>query len=157
MNMEIQYYNKIRWGLAPLAPNDAPPLVYEVNRLCTSFGLRRSLWHLMAPRFVIKIICNAIFDNLIKLMSSFLSQRKLGVSVEGEISTPLDIKAGVPQVVPVPHTIQLIHNDTLQTISVHLALFADDASLYARERIEGYVLRKLQPLLNSMTAWCSRN
>jgi hypothetical protein len=25
--MEIQYYNKIRWGLAPLAPNDAPPLV----------------------------------------------------------------------------------------------------------------------------------
>jgi hypothetical protein len=24
--MKIQYYNKIRWGLAPLAPNDAPPL-----------------------------------------------------------------------------------------------------------------------------------
>jgi hypothetical protein len=27
MDMEIQYYNKIRWGLAPLAPNDAPPLM----------------------------------------------------------------------------------------------------------------------------------
>jgi hypothetical protein len=26
MNMKIQYYNKIRWGLAPLAPNEAPPL-----------------------------------------------------------------------------------------------------------------------------------
>jgi hypothetical protein len=26
MNMKIQYYNKIRWGLAPLAPNNAPPL-----------------------------------------------------------------------------------------------------------------------------------
>jgi hypothetical protein len=24
--MKFQYYNKIRWGLAPLAPNDAPPL-----------------------------------------------------------------------------------------------------------------------------------
>jgi hypothetical protein len=24
--MKIQYYNKIRWGLACLAPNDAPPL-----------------------------------------------------------------------------------------------------------------------------------
>jgi hypothetical protein len=24
--MKIQYHNKIRWGLAPLAPNDAPPL-----------------------------------------------------------------------------------------------------------------------------------
>jgi hypothetical protein len=22
--MKIQYYKKIRWGLAPLAPNDAP-------------------------------------------------------------------------------------------------------------------------------------
>jgi hypothetical protein len=30
MNMEIQYYNKIRWGLAPLAPNDAPPLVMSI-------------------------------------------------------------------------------------------------------------------------------
>jgi hypothetical protein len=27
--MKIQYYNKIRWGLAPLAPNDAPPLQYS--------------------------------------------------------------------------------------------------------------------------------
>jgi hypothetical protein len=24
--MKIQYYNKIRWGLAPLAPNNAQPL-----------------------------------------------------------------------------------------------------------------------------------
>jgi hypothetical protein len=24
--MKIQYYNKIRWGLAPLAPNDATEL-----------------------------------------------------------------------------------------------------------------------------------
>jgi hypothetical protein len=29
--MEIQYYNKIRWGLAPLAPNDAPPLVVSIK------------------------------------------------------------------------------------------------------------------------------
>jgi hypothetical protein len=26
MNMKIQYYNKIRWDLAPLAPNDKPLL-----------------------------------------------------------------------------------------------------------------------------------
>jgi hypothetical protein len=33
MNMRIQYYNKIRWGLATLAPNDAPPpgVVLENN------------------------------------------------------------------------------------------------------------------------------
>jgi hypothetical protein len=32
---------------------------------------------------------------LIKLISSFLSQRKFRVSVEGEMSTPLDIEAWV--------------------------------------------------------------
>jgi retron-type reverse transcriptase len=34
---------------------------------------------------------------LIKLISSFLSQRKLRVSDRGEISTVRDIEAGVPQ------------------------------------------------------------
>jgi hypothetical protein len=35
--------------------------------------------------------------SLIKLISSFLSQRKFRVSVEGEISTPRSMQAGVPQ------------------------------------------------------------
>jgi hypothetical protein len=36
---------------------------------------------------------------------------------------------------------------------VHLALFANDESLYAPERNDCYVLRKLQCGLNSMAAW----
>jgi hypothetical protein len=35
--------------------------------------------------------------NLVKLISSFLSQRKFRVSVEGEMSTPREMQAGVPQ------------------------------------------------------------
>jgi hypothetical protein len=35
--------------------------------------------------------------SLIKLISSFLSQRQFRVSVEGERSTPRGIQAGVPQ------------------------------------------------------------
>jgi hypothetical protein len=35
-----------------------------------------------------------------------------------------------------------------------LALFADDTCLYATDRKEGYVLRKIQRGLNSMAAWC---
>jgi SMC interacting uncharacterized protein involved in chromosome segregation len=35
--------------------------------------------------------------NLIKLVSSILSQRKFSVSFEGEISTPRVMQAGVPQ------------------------------------------------------------
>jgi hypothetical protein len=35
--------------------------------------------------------------SLIKFINSFLSQRKFRVSVEGELSTPRDIQAGVQQ------------------------------------------------------------
>jgi hypothetical protein len=47
-------------------------------------------------------------------------------------------------------------NDTTLTSSVNLSLFADDTCLYATDRKEGYVLRKIQRGLNSMATWCKR-
>jgi hypothetical protein len=86
--------------------------------------------------------------SLIKLISTFLSNRKFSVSVEGEVSTPRIMKAGVPQgSVLSPTLFNIYVNDTTPpppTIGVLLALFADDTSLYATERNEGYVLRKIQ-------------
>jgi hypothetical protein len=41
-----------------------------------------------------------------------------------------------------------------QTSGINLALFADDTCLYARDRKEGYVLRKIQRELNSMATSC---
>jgi hypothetical protein len=41
-------------------------------------------------------------------------------------------------------------NGTPQTHGVHLALFLNNTSLYVTERMEGYVLRKIQCGLNSM-------
>jgi hypothetical protein len=67
--------------------------------------------------------------SLIKLIGSFLSQRKFRVTVEGEMSTPRYMQAGVPQgSVLSPTLYNLYTNDT------HLALFADDICLYATER-----------------------
>jgi retron-type reverse transcriptase len=94
---------------------------------------------------------------VIKLISQFLSERKFRVSVEGEMSTPREMQAGMPQgSVLSPTLYNLYINDTTQTIGVNLALFADDTCLYAKERKEGYVLRKLQRGLNSIAAWCER-
>jgi hypothetical protein len=54
--------------------------------------------------------------NFIKLISSFLSQRKFRVSVEGEISTPREMQAGVPQGSVLSPTLYSIYiNDTPQT------------------------------------------
>jgi hypothetical protein len=95
--------------------------------------------------------------SLIKLISSFISNRKFSVSVEGEMSTPRIMKAGVPQGSVLSPTLFNMHiNDMPQASGVHLALFADDACLYATERKETYVLRKLKRGLNSMVEWSKR-
>jgi hypothetical protein len=95
--------------------------------------------------------------NLIKLISSFLSQRKFRVSVEGELSTPRYMEAGVPQgSVLSPTLYNLYINDTPQATNLHLALFADDTCLYATDRKEGYIVRKLQRGLDTLVAWCER-
>jgi hypothetical protein len=69
------------------------------------------------------------------------------------MSTPRCVQAGVPQGSVLSRT---LYNLYPQTVDVNLALFADDTCLYATERKEGYVLRKVQRGLNSMLAWCER-
>jgi hypothetical protein len=68
--------------------------------------------------------------SLIKLISSFLSQTKFRVSVEGEMSTPGDIRAGVPQgSILAPSLCSLYINDTSQTPGVYLGLYTDDTCM----------------------------
>jgi hypothetical protein len=52
------------------------------------------MWH---PGLLYKLSKLKFSTSLIKLISSFLSQRKFSVSVEGEMSTPREMKAGVPK------------------------------------------------------------
>jgi hypothetical protein len=83
--------------------------------------------------------------SVIKLISSFLSQRKLRALVEGEIFAPRNIQAVVPQgSVPSPTLYSIYINYTPQTPGVYLGLFADDTCIYATDHKEGYVLRKLK-------------
>jgi hypothetical protein len=60
-------------------------------------------------------------SNLMKLISSFLSNRKFRVMVEGELPTSRDIQAGVPQIsVLSPTPFSLYINDAPQTPLVYL-------------------------------------
>jgi hypothetical protein len=105
-----------------------------------------TLWH---PGLLYKLFTMEFSTNLIKLISSFLLQRKFRVSVDSEMSMRRNIKSRVPQgSVLSPTLYNLYINDTPQPIGVNLALFADDTSLYATECKEGYVLRKFQNVLN---------
>jgi hypothetical protein len=48
------------------------------------------------PGLLYKLSELHFWSSLIKLISSFLSNRKFRVMIEGELSTPQDIQAGVP-------------------------------------------------------------
>jgi hypothetical protein len=53
----------------------------------------------------------------------------------------------------VPYFVQHIY-DAPQTPGVYLVLFADGTCLYATDRKESFVVRKLQRGLSSMETWC---
>jgi hypothetical protein len=73
------------------------------------------------------------------------------------MSTPRKMQAWVPQGFVLSPTLYNIYiNDIPQTPGVYLALFAEDTCLYATERKEGYVLRKLQRGLDAIKTWCER-
>jgi hypothetical protein len=77
--------------------------------------------------------------------------------MEGEMSTPREMQAGVPQgSVLAPVLYNLYINDVPRTPGVHLALFADDACIYSTDRRESYVIRKLRTGLNTMEKWCEQ-
>jgi hypothetical protein len=75
------------------------------------------------------------------------------------MSTPREMQAGVPQgsfLSPTLYNIYVNDPPHPQSQGVHLAHFADDTCLYATDRKEGFILRKLQRGLSSMEAWCER-
>jgi hypothetical protein len=92
-------------------------------------------WH---SGLLYKLLELKFSTSVIKFISSFKSQRKLRVSVEGEMSMPRDIQAGVPQYFVLSPTLYSIYvNDTPQTPGVCLGFFADDTCIYATDGKEG--------------------
>jgi hypothetical protein len=66
-------------------------------------------WH---PGLIYKLSKLEFSTSLINLISSFLSQRKFRVSVEGEMATPRQMKAGVSQgsvLSPTLYSLQLVY------------------------------------------------
>jgi hypothetical protein len=90
-------------------------------------------WHL---DLIYKLSTLQFPISLLKLIGSFLSERKFRVSFEGEMSAPRDIQAGVPQGSVVSPTLYSMYiNNMLQTAGVYLGLFADDTCIYATDHM----------------------
>jgi hypothetical protein len=105
------------WSKVPdgrLTPRQTGRLT--VGRKLTSTSTSTT-WH---PGLLYKLSKLLFSNNLIKLISSFLTQRKFRVSVEGEVSTLRYMQAGVPQgSVLSPTLYNLYINDTPQAPGVN--------------------------------------
>jgi hypothetical protein len=109
-------------------------------------------WH---PGLLYKLFELHFSPSLSKLINSFVSSRKFRITAEGELPTPRDKQAGVPQISVLSPTLYSLYiNDTPQAPGVYLALFAYDTCIYTTDHKVGYVLRKLQRSLTTMESWC---
>jgi hypothetical protein len=92
----------------------------------------------------------------IKIIDSFLPQRKFSVSVEGAMSTPREIQAGMPQVSVLSlYSFQYVYKCWPPNTWCSSRTLCR-RHLYTTDHKEGFVVRKLQRGLSSMKAWRER-
>lgn len=94
--------------------------------------------------------------SLIKLIRSYLSNRRIRVRVNNSLSGLRFPEAGVPQgAVLSPHLFNIFTHDIPSTDSTSTALYADDTAFAAQSRNATLVSRRLQKATDNFEAFCA--
>jgi hypothetical protein len=114
-----------------------------------------TIWH---SGLLYKLSKSELSTSLIKLSSSFLSQRKFMFRQKAKClrQGKCEQECFKFMFCSLLCTICIYVNDATKIPSVYLALFADDTCLYGTDREESFGVRKHQRGLNSMETWCKR-
>ena len=111
--------------------------------LLTGLGLLE-LWHLIYPRLLTGFGMLVYFTNLshgisgpiFGLISSFLSNRRLRVILDGKSSQEYPVNAGVPRGSILGPTLFLLYINYLPDVIGNITIYADDTTLYSKcERV----------------------
>lgn len=109
------------------------------------------VWH---NGLVYKLYQLGMPDRLVHIIQDYLQGRTFRYRVEGTLSQPRLVRAGVPQgSVLGPFLYSLYTNDIPRSPGVELALFADDTALYTTSRDRSRVGRLLQSAANALGDW----
>ena len=107
-----------------------------------------------------KLICKlksyGIEGRMLKWITSFLTERKMRVVVDGEMSSYTHVVSGVPQGTVLCPLLFLCHiNDLPDNISSQVRLFADDCLLYRpiKSRRDHYLL---QQDIHNLESWATK-
>ncbi|KAJ8737082.1 hypothetical protein PYW07_000353 [Mythimna separata] len=109
------------------------------------------VWH---NGLIYKLYQLGVPDRLVLIMRDFLSNRSFRYRIEGALSSPHPIRAGVPQgSVVSPLAFTLYTSDIPKDSRAQLALFADDTAIYYTGRDPKAIARKLQTSANTLGEW----
>jgi len=112
------------------------------------------VWH---EGLIFKLRQNGINNNLLLLITSFLSNRKQRVVLNGIQSDWQNIYSGVPQGSVLGPLLFLIYiNDLSDNINSNIKLFADDSSLFIKVRNIEEAQNLLTSDLNTVSLWANQ-
>ena len=95
---------------------------------------------------------------LVRLISSFLSDRKLTVSVGEQTSNSINMEAGTPQGSVLSPLLYIILVNDIPSVakSAMIGQFADDIALWSNAYTLPACLHRLQAAVNVVEGWCRR-
>ena len=79
-----------------------------------------------------KLKCYGISGQIFGLISSFLSNRRLRVVLDGKSSQEYPVNAGVPQGSILGPTLFLVYINDLPDVTCDITIYADDTTLYSK-------------------------
>ena len=105
-----------------------------------------TVWH---QGLIAKLFSFNINPNLVRIVSSYLSNRSFVISIGQELSAPRALRAGVPQgSVISPYIYNLYTSDIPRSEAAHLFAYADDLAVVAACKSERFAHRHVQVALN---------
>ena len=97
--------------------------------------------------------------NALTWFTSYLSERKQRVDINGQISNPLENNCGVPQgsILGPLFFIVFINDMYLYPDLQDISFFADDATAHHSSKCTQVITQKLQNVATSANKWCENN
>ena len=106
---------------------------------------------------VAKLSQIGIDGNFLNLFTSYLTNRKQCVIVDGAKSSLLDVKAGVPQCSRLGPLLFIIYiNDIVDDIESEIMIFADDTTLLASGKDPAETACQLNRDLHKISSWAEK-